>query len=138
VPGLWEARPHCSPPLEAFDKGYNGPEKTVHAATTSYTLDLTWYADSATTDHIIGDPDKLSMKEHKGNQDQVHAMNHSGMTIDHVGQSIVSTPSHSIILKNVLHVPQSTHNLASIHYLTSDTDVFLELHPNFSLSRTSS
>jgi hypothetical protein len=31
----------------------------------------------------------------------------------------------------VLHVPQATHNLASIYCLTSDNDVFLELHPTF-------
>jgi hypothetical protein len=99
---------------------------------------LAWYADSAATDHITGDLDKLSMKEHYGSHDQVHATNGLGMTIKHVGQSIVSIMSQSIILKNVLHVPQSTHNLASVHHLTSDDDVFLELHPIFFLSRTGS
>jgi hypothetical protein len=97
-----------------------------------------WYADSAATDHITSDLDKLSMKEHYGGQNQVHAANGSGMAIKHVGQSMVSTLSRSIILKNVLHVPQSTHNLTSVHRLTSDNDVFLELHPIFFLSRTSS
>jgi hypothetical protein len=114
-----------------FDKGYNGPEKMAHVATTSYTLDPAWYAASATTDHITGDLDKLSMKEHYVGQDQVHVVNGLGMIIKHVGQSIVSTPSRSIILKNILHVPQSTHNLAYVHCLTSDNGVFLDLHPNF-------
>jgi hypothetical protein len=90
-----------------------------------------WYADSAATDHITGDLDKLSMKEHYGGQNQVHAANGSGMAIKHVGQSMVSTLSRSIILKNVLHVPQFTHNLTSVHRLTGDNDVFLELHPIF-------
>jgi hypothetical protein len=58
-----------------------------------------WYADSAATDHITGDLDKLSMKEHYGGQNQVHAANGSGMAIKHVGQSMVSTLSRSIILK---------------------------------------
>jgi hypothetical protein len=91
-----------------FDKGYNGSEKMAHAATSSYTLDLAWYANSAATDHITGD-----------------LANGSGMTINLVGQSIVSTLSRTIFLKNVLHVLQSTRNLASIHRFTSDNDVFL-------------
>jgi hypothetical protein len=63
----------------------------------------------------------------------VHAANGACMTIQHIGQSTLSTPSHNILLKNVLHVPQATHNFASIHCLTSDNDVFLELHPTFFL-----
>jgi hypothetical protein len=42
-----------------------------------------------------------------------------------------------MILKNALHVPHATRNLASVHHLTSDNDVFLEFHPIFSLLRTS-
>jgi hypothetical protein len=76
-----------------FDKGYNGSVKMVHAATSSYTLDMAWYADSPVTDHITGDLDNLSMKEYYGSQDQVHVANDSGMTIKLVGQSIVSTLS---------------------------------------------
>jgi hypothetical protein len=51
------------------------------------------------------------------------------MMIKHIDQSTLSTPSLHILLKHVLHVPQATHNLASIHHLTSDNDVFLEFHP---------
>jgi hypothetical protein len=55
------------------------------------------------------------------------------MTIKHVGHSAVSTPHRRILLKNVLHVPQATRNFASVHRLTADNDVFLELHPTFFL-----
>jgi hypothetical protein len=47
----------------------------------------------------------------------------------------ISTPHRHILLKNVLHVPQATRNLASVHHLTADNDVFLELHPILFLSR---
>jgi hypothetical protein len=105
----------------------------VNAASTSYNLDPVWYADSATTDHITGDLEKLTMRENYGGNDQVHAANGLGMTIKHVGHSAVSTPHHRILLKNVLHVPQATRNLAYVHRLTADNDVFLELHPTFFL-----
>jgi hypothetical protein len=48
-----------------------------------------------------------------------------------VGHSAVSTPHSRILLKNVLHVLQATRNLASVHRLTTDNDVFLDLHPTF-------
>lgn len=115
-----------------FDKNYNGAGKTAAAVMKeAYNIDPTWYADSAATDHITGELDKLTMKEAYNGQDQVHVANGVGMTIAHVGQSTVHTPSHSIFLNDVLHVPQATRNLASIHRLTSDNDCFVELHPTF-------
>jgi hypothetical protein len=70
------------------------------------------------------------MKENYGGSDQVHAANGSGMMIKHIGHSIVSTSSRRLFLNNVLHVPQATRNLASVHRLTFNNDVFLELHCN--------
>jgi hypothetical protein len=102
----------------------------AHAATTSYNLDSTWYADSAATNHVTGDLDKLTMKENYGGHDQVHTVNGTGMMIHHIGQSMVLTPSRHIVLNDV--VPHATHSLVSVHRLTSDNDVFLELHPIFS------
>jgi hypothetical protein len=61
--------------------------------TTSYDLDPSWYADSAAIDHITGDLDKLTMKENYGGHDQVHTTNIAGMTIKHIGQSTVFTPT---------------------------------------------
>jgi hypothetical protein len=61
-----------------------------------------------------------------------------GMMINHIGQSTVLTPTRRIFLNNVLHVPQATHNLAYVHHLTTDNIVFLDLHPDFSLSRIGS
>jgi hypothetical protein len=121
-----------------FDKNFNRPTKSVHATTTSYDLDPFWYADSAATDHIMGDIDKLTMKENYGGQDQVHTANGVGMMIKHIGQSTVSTPTRCIFLNNGMHVPQATHNLASVHHLTTDNNVFLELYPDFFLLRIGS
>jgi hypothetical protein len=116
-----------------FDKNYSGPDKVANAASTSYNLDPAWYADSAATDHITGDLDKLTMRKNYGGNDQVHVTNGSGMTIKHIGHSAVSTPHRRILLKNALHVPQATRNLASVHRLTANNEVFLEFHPTFFL-----
>lgn len=56
----------------------------------------------------------------------------AGIAIAHIGQSTVSTPYKDIILKNILHVPSATKNLASIHRLTSDNNVSVEeYHPYY-------
>jgi hypothetical protein len=116
-----------------FAKNYTSPEKSANVPTSSYNLDPAWYADSATMNHITGNLDKLTIKENYGGSDQVHIANVSDMMIKHTGHSIVSTPSRRFYLNNVLHVPQATRNLASVHRLTSDNDVFLEPHPPFFL-----
>jgi hypothetical protein len=82
-----------------FDKNFPGPEtNTANAATSSYILDPAWYADSVATDHITGDLDKLIVLENYGGNDHVHTTNGSGMAIQHIGQSMVPTPSRQILL----------------------------------------
>lgn len=55
------------------------------------------------------------------------------MKINYIGQSAIYTPSRKIRLNNVLHAPQATKNLASIHRLTTDNHIYLEYHPSFFL-----
>jgi hypothetical protein len=62
---------------------------------------------------------------------QIYTASGSGMYIKHVGHAIIRTPLHDLKLNHVLHVPQSSKNLASIHKITSDNNVFFELHPDF-------
>lgn len=61
----------------------------------------------------------------------MHTANRSGMAISHVGQSHIHTPYTSLLLKDVLHVPNTKKNLVSANRLASDNNVFLELHPKF-------
>jgi hypothetical protein len=67
--------------------------------------------------------------------DDIHTANGAGMMIKHVGHSTISTPSCHIFLNTILHVLQAARNLVSMHRLTSDNNVFPELHPIFLLSR---
>lgn len=60
-----------------------------------------------------------------GGQDQVHNANGQGMEICHVGHSIVKTPHHDILLGNILHCPNTSKNLFSIHRIAIDNKVFL-------------
>jgi hypothetical protein len=52
------------------------------------------------------------------------------MRIKHVGNAIIRTPYRNRMLNHILHVPQSSNNLAFVHKFTSDNNVFFELHPD--------
>jgi hypothetical protein len=112
-----------------FDPNYMGEEKNANAAT-SYGVDSNWYADSGGTEHVIGELDKLTMKDNYIGRDQIYTTSGSGMHIKHVGHAIIHTPGHDLKLNHILHVPQSSKNLASVHKITSDNNVFFELHPD--------
>ena len=52
-------------------------------STSSYPVDPHWYADTAATDHLTNDLDKLTMKEQYRGKDHVHTANGGGMRITH-------------------------------------------------------
>jgi len=106
-------------------------EKQVHAV--SYGVDTNWYADSAATNHITGELDKLTMREKYNGGDQIRTASGSGMDITHIGSSIVKTPVKNLHLTNVLHVPQTSKNLVSVHRFTLDNNVLIEFYPYFFL-----
>ncbi|WVZ54648.1 hypothetical protein U9M48_005413 [Paspalum notatum var. saurae] len=52
------------------------------------------------------------------------------MKISNIGHSILHTPDRTLHLRNILHVPNSSKSLASVHRLAVDNNAFLEFHPN--------
>jgi hypothetical protein len=62
-------------------------------------------------------------------KDHVQTTNGAGMHITHIGQSILTTLSHPLHLKNVHHVPSVTRNLLSVKKNSQDNNVFFEFHP---------
>jgi histone deacetylase 1/2 len=119
--------------FKRFDSSFTGvAKKSVSSATTgSYGVDTNWYVDSGATDHVTSELDKLTIRDKYGGHDQVHSASGSGMRIDHIGSSILHTPSSRIRLNKILHVPKATKSLLSVHQLAKDNNAFLEFHPNF-------
>jgi histone deacetylase 1/2 len=91
----------------------NGATAAYHAgaSTSSYPVDPNWYVDTAATDHLTNDLNKLTTKEQYHGKDNVQTANGTGMRITHIGQSIIPTSSQSLHLKNILYVPSVTRNL---------------------------
>ena len=106
------------------------PQKSVSLATASYGVDTNWYVDSGATDHLTGEPEKLTIHDKYGGHDQVHTASGTGMEINHVGSSILRPRTSNIHLNNILHVPQATKSLLSANRFARDNNAFLEFHPD--------
>jgi hypothetical protein len=76
----------------------------------------------------MGNLDKFSMHDHYAGADQVHAANGTGMIISRIGKSVIPTPSHDLVLNNVLHVSSPHKNLVSVHRFTLDNDIILDYY----------
>jgi hypothetical protein len=114
-----------------FDESYGPERKTATAVTHAYGIDTNRYTNTGATDHITGKLEKLDMRNKYNGVDQVHTASDSGMSIRHIGYSVIPTPSHDLVLKNILHVPDATKNLLSVHRFTTDNHASLEYFPNF-------
>jgi hypothetical protein len=112
-----------------------GDEKSANSthsnSTHSYGVESNWHADSGAIDHIIGDLDKLAARDMYNRNGQIYAANGTCMHIENIGHSIIRTPYQNLSLSHILHVPQSTKSLASVNRISSDNNVFFELHPDF-------
>jgi hypothetical protein len=103
-----------------------------HAAAATHSFnDNNWYTDLGATDHIIGQLEKLAIHVKYTGNDQIHTTSSSGMNINHIGYSNIHTPSRHLMINKILHVPQASKNLISVHRLASDNNIFLEFHPHF-------
>jgi hypothetical protein len=116
-----------------FDKSYTPATKTASAAMSNYGVDSNWYTDTGATDHITRELNKLVVHDVYNGADQIKTASGAGMTINHIGQAIVPTPSRNLHLNNVLHVPEACKNPVSVHHLATDNNAFLEFHPDFFL-----
>jgi hypothetical protein len=110
-----------------YDESYSSTNsKTAAAATQRYGVDTNWYTNTAATNHITSDLDKLTVQNKYKGSDQIVTVSGTGMDICNTGHAVIKTPIKSLHLKNILHVPTAQKNLVSVHRLTSDNHTLLE------------
>jgi hypothetical protein len=78
------------------DDEYYNDEKEVNAA---YGVDTNWYTDTGATDHIIGNLEKLMIRDRYHGKVKIHTANGEGMNISHIGHSLIQTPNHELHLQ---------------------------------------
>jgi hypothetical protein len=110
------------------DDGGDREDKNANLA--SYGVDTNWYADSGATHHITSELNKLTTQDKYRGRDCVHTAAGTGMSINHVGHSILCNPDSSIQLKNILHV----HKHLKIFFLFINSYVIMMSFLNFTES----
>ncbi|KAM2437268.1 hypothetical protein ACFX1W_014395 [Malus domestica] len=86
-----------------------------------------WLIDSGATSHITNDIANLSSPSPYTGEDKVYIGDGKGLSINHIGSSLLHTPNTSFKLNNVLHVPQMKHNLLSAFQIFKDNSCSLTL-----------
>lgn len=90
----------------------------------------TWYTDTGATDHITSELDKLAVRDRYTGGDQIQTASGSGMAIKHIGNAFIRSSDRSLLLNDVLHVPETQKNIISVQRLASDNNAFFEYHPS--------
>ena len=85
-----------------------------HDANESY--DSVWTTDTGATHHFTNDANNISLQKSNYNgADTVHVGNGQGLQISQTGSSLLSTPSSTFVLNQILLVPEIRQNLLSVH-----------------------
>jgi hypothetical protein len=118
-----------------FDNSYSADSpQQMHAlyASPQAASDLNWYSDSGATHHLTNDLANLNVRaeEYTGSEG-IRVGNGKSLPVKHIGTTQFSTPTSTFLLNDVLHVPQISKNLISVHKFTNDTNTLMEFHPSF-------
>jgi len=99
-------------------------------STPSNTPNSTCYPNWSATHHLTSNFSNLNFRSEDYNvPDKVHMCNGTGLSIDHIGDSLFSSPTLSFLLHNVLHVLSITKNIRSVHKFTLKTKTYIEFYP---------
>ena len=110
---------------------YNHATLAANMAEASYASinNQNWLADSGATHHITNSLNNLDKSHEYAGSDEVKVGNGTGISISNIGSSKFSSPHSSFTLKDILHDPDITMNLLSVHKFTLHNGVSIEFFP---------
>ncbi|GKC54865.1 putative RNA-directed DNA polymerase [Tanacetum coccineum] len=90
-----------------------------------------WHSNTGANSHVTPDLETMDNSEAYYGDDALYVGNSKGLPMLHIGSYKVYLPQKTFSLKNILHVPEISHNLLSVHKFCHDNDVFLEFHTSY-------
>ncbi|XP_019162233.1 PREDICTED: uncharacterized protein LOC109158795 [Ipomoea nil] len=90
-----------------------------------------WYPDTGASSHATPDPAMMSQSEGYTGNDVLRIGNSTGLSISSTGCATIPSVSKPLKLSNILHVPDLSISLLSVHRFTTDNNVFFEFHPEY-------
>jgi hypothetical protein len=89
-----------------------------------------WYLDSGASAHVSPDLNAFTSYTPYTGTDKLCVGNGKGLDISHIGSGILLTPSVTLKLQNILHVPDISKPLLSISQLLTDNAVYVQFNSN--------
>lgn len=99
------------------------PGSTALVASSS--LPNEWILDTGATSHLTPHLENIQQPLDYLGSEQVTVGNGSITPMTHTGQGILPLPNGKLLLSQLLHTPNISHNLISIHKLTKDNNISL-------------
>lgn len=96
--------------------GQNVPQNNGHG----FSNGDTWILDTGATHHMTSNVHALSQVNPYNGEEKITIGNGEGLAVKNIGSSTITNPTNTLILHNVLHVPQITVNLLSVKKLCHD------------------
>ncbi|GJY11713.1 retrovirus-related pol polyprotein from transposon TNT 1-94, partial [Tanacetum coccineum] len=90
-----------------------------------------WHSDTGAKSHMTFDLEAMDNSEAYYGDDALHVGNGKDLPILHIGSSKVYSPQKMFSFKNILHLPEISHNLLSVQNFCHDNDVFFEFHTSY-------
>lgn len=91
--------------------------------------DSPWLLDSGASHHVTNDLANLSFSKEVSEPDHLFVADGKPLSIMNNGNTHIFTPSKTLALHDVLHVPNITQNLVSVSQLCQTNDVSIEFFP---------
>ena len=118
---------HGYPPKSGFKPSAHNAQIAPTTANTN------WILDSGASHHITNNLEQLHLSEPYHGTDQLLVGNGAALPISHTGKHNITTPSHTLQLDNVLHVPNISNKLLSISQLCNTNPISVEFFANYFL-----
>ncbi|KAL5787325.1 hypothetical protein ACOSP7_004274 [Xanthoceras sorbifolium] len=95
--------------------------------------DPMWYPDSVATYHYTLDGQNLMNKVDYQGKERMFMGNGTGLVISSIGSNAFNYDHHTLMLKNILHMPHIIKTVLSVSKFVRDNHVCVEFHPLFCL-----
>ncbi|KAL4038453.1 hypothetical protein IC575_002074 [Cucumis melo] len=97
-------------------------------ATPDTVVDPNWYIDSGATNHVTRECSNMTNPTEYSGIEKVTVGNGNRLNISYVGNTCLTDGDKSLVLKNILCVPDIAKNLISVSKLAQDNHIYIEFH----------
>ena len=105
----------------------SGYQPSTHLAV-SLIFAPTWFPDTCANQHVTLDLANLANSALYLGNDHLHVGDDKGLSISHIGHTMLHSPKRTFTLSNVLHIPHITKPLLVVKKIYRDNNVYFDFN----------